>query len=555
MNQRRNLLLPFAWTVKNRFFPGGKVSPRTAGLAFFALAVLVALYLAAAKVTGYFFRQNELGVILCLKIFQMAWILLFAMQVFSCLVATVSSFFLSRDNEIVFAAPVSPAELFSMRYTTMTIYSSWMLVVFSLPVFAAFGQAFSAPALYWPLMLATVVATVTSATAIASVLAVFLVHFFPARRLKDIVMYLSLLFAAFIYFMLRLLRPEELVNPDQFGHFMEYLSSISQPAAPWLPAGWAANLLSLYLLDSEIDWLLLALMLLTPVALYLLAEAAMGRWFTLAHTKSQESFGGHLHYRPSRHVSRWRWLAGKEARGFWRDSAEWSQLFMIAALVVVYLYNFKMLPVERSPLEREYTTNLLSFLNIGLAGFIAVSLSARFIYPSVSAEGESFVLVRAAPISMQSYLRAKYFFYAVPLSLLTLVLTVFSDRLLQTSGPMSYISAFSAQCISWTVAAIAIGLGARYADFKAESKTAVLGGYGAILFLFLAAAYEFVVIASSAVPVYRFVRKWTHGDSPSGYDFLLLFSWALATLVLSFVLGRYFFRKGAAVLEGSGDQE
>ena len=41
---------------------------------------------------------------------------------------------------------------------------------------------------------------------------------------------------------------------------------------------------------------------------------------------------------------------------------------MIGALVVVYLYNFKVLPVERSLFEEEYVTNLISFLNIGLTG-------------------------------------------------------------------------------------------------------------------------------------------------------------------------------------------
>ncbi|MCK4839823.1 MAG: hypothetical protein KAS94_13550, partial [Desulfobulbaceae bacterium] len=136
---RRDLLQPFKCSFKNRFFPPSRFPWKTASAILFAVVVCLGLYLISVQVVGYFHRQSELGIILSLKIFQMAWIIMFSMLVFSCMVSAVSSMFLSKDNEIVCAAPVSATDLYAMRFATTTIYTSWMMVVFSIPIFAGYG--------------------------------------------------------------------------------------------------------------------------------------------------------------------------------------------------------------------------------------------------------------------------------------------------------------------------------------------------------------------------------------------------------------------------------
>ncbi len=532
------LLQPFLAACRHRFFPNRRPTGRTVGILFLGLGVVALLFWSSLAVIGYFHRQNELGIILSIKILQMAWIMLFAMQVFSCMVTAVSSFFLSRDNEIVFAAPVPTADLFAMRFVTTTAYTSWMMVVFALPVFGAYGIVFGAGWLYWPLLIVCLTATVLAATALACLVVIFLVRLFPARRTKDIVMYLSLCFGLFFYLLFRLLRPEELVNPERFGRFIEYLSALSAPAAPWLPAGWAANVMADYLLDGRLDALSLAVLVLAPVVFYILGEWAMERWFFVACTKAVESFGGEHRFAPPAAIGPpWRFVWRKEFAGFVRDSAEWSQLFMIAALIVVYLYNFKLLPVERSPLQTEYITNLISFGNIGLAGFVVIALAARFVFPSMSAEGGAFVHVQAAPVAMGRYLAAKYLCYALPFAVLTLMLVVVSDYLLQITGPMWLVSVVTSQIISWTVVALALGLGGVYADFKAESRAAVLGSFGAVAFLFTAAGYALAIVFGAAAPSYRLVRRWLRHETFTVGDGLVLVLFLLVAVGISLLVG------------------
>jgi len=354
--------------------------------------------------------------------------------------------------------------------------------------------------------------------------------------------------------MFRIMRPEDLVDPDKYGHFIDYLSTISEPSAPYVPAAWAANLLSNYLLDHEVDWLLVGLLITTPFVLFFIGEWAMQRWFFSGYSKSQESFGGYRRFMaPGRYRKNPRmWVFRKETMTFLRDSNEWSQLFMIGALVVVYLYNFKVLPVDRAPIKEEYISNLVSFLNIGLTGFVIASLSARFVYPSIGAEGGSFYILRTSPLSMSRYLLYKFLFYIVPFTCLALILLVVSNHLLHIEGHMWWISLLTGTLITWTVVALALGFGCIHADFKAENRAAALGGMGAILFLFTALTFEMAIIFLGGLPAYRLIKTSLKGDTLPTSDVLVLVAWVCGSVILAVSLSLFFLKKGIRVLEETG---
>lgn len=529
------LLAPYRHAMRHRFFSSTAISLRSLAIFLLGAAILLGLYSGSVRTLGYFHGQDELGIILSIKILQMIWILLFAMLIFSAMVTAVSTMYLSKDNEIIIAAPIAPAEIFQMRLLTTTISTSWMVTIFSLPVFAAYGTVFEAGPLFFPLMLFALFAVVATGSVFALALTIVIVYLFPAKRTKDIILYLSLCFGLFLYLIFRLIRPEELVNPDQYGQFIEYFSAISAPAGPWLPAGWAANLLAGYLLDLQIDWLIFALLLTTPIALFILGEMAMERFFQGGFSKSQESFGGHRSFTTrARYSSPFIWFARKELYQFTRDSAQWSQLFMIAALVVVYLYNFKALPLERSPLATVYITNLIAFANIGLTGFLAASLATRFVYPSIGAERGAYYLIASAPLSLGQFFWYKFCFYALPFTLLTILLVGISNHLLQVAGEIRWISFAASLLMVWTILGMGLGFGGIFVDFKSENKDAALGP-GAVIFLFSAIFYLLAVLALGVAPTYHLIRNSLRGGAAS-LDYLLVALWLTGAALVSALL-------------------
>lgn len=237
------------------------------------------------------------------------------------------------------------------------------------------------------------------------------------------------------------------------------------------------------------------------------------------------------------------WMLRRELRQFTRDSSEWSQFFMIGALIFVYLYNFKVLPLDRSAMPTAYIANLIAFANIGLCGFLAASLATRFVYPTIGGERGAFYLIASSPLSLPRYFFYKYFFYFWPFTVLSLVLITASNSLLHISGPMWWISLFTALVITWTVLALGLGFGALYADFRAENRAASMGP-GAILFLFCAVFYELLIIGLGIMPTYRIVRSGIKGASFSPVDLTLLGLWALGTLIISLFLSLYACRAG-----------
>ena len=554
MNQYRSqftLLWPMFLTAKNRFFPSGKISQKSIGIVLFCIGLCYAIFNITLRVVTYFHMQDELGIILSLKVFQMAWILIFIMLIFSSMVSSISSIYLSEDNEIVFSAPISTVNLFFMRYISGTIYTSWMMIIFSLPIFATYGIVFQTPITYWFLMVPTLLSITLTATCLSTLLTIMLVKFFPARHTKDIILYLSLCFGVLIIFLIRLLQPEDMVYYDKYGHLVDYLSKISKPVAPYLPASWASNFLSLYLLDLEIDWLLFSLLLLTPMVLYILGEWCMKVWFFSGYSKSQESFGG-THRFAKKQLYKpgiWKWIFNKESKVFLRDSVEWSQLFMIAALVVIYLYNFKLLPIEQGALSEQFIINLISFLNIGLAGFIMTALSARFVFSSIGSEGGAFYHIKSSPISLRRFLLYKYFFYAIPFTILSLTLIIMSNRILQVEGPMWWISVSTNLFITWVVVGLALAFGSIYADFKAENKTVAMGSMGAIIFLLSATAFQIIIIFVGANPVYRIMKRWLNNYAFNSVDLYLLILWIIVSVLLSVGMVVYLFKKGIHTLE------
>lgn len=506
------LFQPFLLGLRHHFLPGGRPSFRTFVILGIGAVLFAALYLGGLKTIHYFHSQNELGVILSLKIFQMAWVIVFTMLIFSTMVSGVSAIYLSQDNEIIFAAPVPLQDIYLMRYLTTGLYTSWMMIVFSLPVFGAYGTVFKAGPIYFAILIPTVFCIAAIATAIGLGTVVILVRLFPARRTKDIVVYLSLLFGILLYLVIRLIRPEELADPDRFPDFIEYLSSLSTPASPLLPPSWASTLLSGYLNNHSVDWLLVGMLLLTPAVCYYAGEWIMTRLFFAGYSRAQESFGGSRRFRGRPyHSSPMLWFFRKEMKMFLRDSSQWSQLFLVGALIVVYLYNFKVLPLDRSPIPAEAVANMIAYANIGLTGFVIASLAARFVFPSIGAEGNAFGLILTAPLSEKRYILYKYLFYVIPFTLLALTLLVVSNHLLKISGPMWWISVTTGLIITWTVVAMALGFGAVYADFRSENVAAVQGSFGAILFLFTAVSFELLTILTAGIPAYKLVRSWRWG--------------------------------------------
>ena len=223
----------------------------------------------------------------------------------------------------------------------------------------------------------------------------------------------------------------------------------------------------------------------------------------------------------------------KEIKIFFRDQTQWTQLFLIAALVVIYIYNFKALPLEKAPIKTFYLQNLLSFLNMGLAGFVLIAVTARFAFPAVSSEREAIWIVKSVPIPLKAYLWIKFFIYFFPLLGLTELLIVATNILLNVTPFMMILSTINVLFIVPGVVSMGIGFGAAYPNFKSENPSQTVTSLGGLLFMMICAGYIGTVIILEAGPVYNLFMAGITKRALSNLEWI----WIIGSFVLAIMLG------------------
>jgi len=225
-------------------------------------------------------------------------------------------------------------------------------------------------------------------------------------------------------------------------------------------------------------------------------------------------------------------ICDKDIRTFFRDNTQWSQLLLLGALAVVYLYNFSVLPLERSPIRLEFLQNEIAFLNMALAAFVLSAVSVRFIFPAVSAEGGAFWIIRSSPISIQRFLWGKFILYIFPMLFLAEVLIIITNILLKVTPFMMILSSMTIFLAVFGIVSLAIGFGALYPKFKYENISQVSTGYGGLMYMIFSAMFMAVIIVLEAGPVYILFMADLKGKTVTTFQwFFIIPSFAVVLLI------------------------
>ena len=224
-------------------------------------------------------------------------------------------------------------------------------------------------------------------------------------------------------------------------------------------------------------------------------------------------------------------LVLKEIRVFFRDTTQWSQLILLAVLVVVYVVNIKLLPLTGDGITF-FIVNLIPFLNLGLAGFVLASIAARFLFPGVSLEGRSWWLLRSSPMSMRELLWSKFWVGTLPLLVLALAIVLVTNALLQVTPFMFAVSIGSITLLTFAIAGLAVGFGTLYPRFETENAAQIPTSFGGLMFMMTAVMVIGGVIYLEARPVYSYLSSRLYGSADAALDASeMITGFGLATLL------------------------
>lgn len=447
--------------------------------------------------------RNLLGLV-----FLVASVVLFS----SGMTSAIGSFFTDLDLDIYHSGPRSKLRIAVARLLKTLAQSATVVFFFLLPLFLAFALQYQKPPGFYAMVLINLALMLAIPVTLASLVILVLVRWFPVRRVHQIVASLAVLILTFVVIAFRMSRPERLFAQITTDDVARVLQAIELPSMSIYPSTALAQLMT-----RDVAFAISPRIAITAGILFALFLLVARSSYFVAFVRARESMAPvaigsasatHLLDRlVTRASPPLRAMVGKEVRTIGRDVAQWSQLFLMAALLFIYLYNVRMLP-----LGGDARATIVAYANLGMAGFVIAAICLRFAYPSVSAEGKAFWLVRTAPVSYRQFLIVKVLVYAAPLTLLALCLTAFANLMLGANAVVWAFTMIGASMLAFTLVSLGVGMGALAPNFNAENPLQVGLSLGGFAYMAVSLAYVGAMMLLMARPVMSFFLWRAFGE-------------------------------------------
>ncbi|AWV89740.1 putative ABC transporter permease subunit [Bradymonas sediminis] len=503
--------------IKFQMVRGGlrsKQDGRFRGPVFFVLSLFfwVNLYRGSLWLVSQSIAIEPVGELLIQKLLSIAFLVFFALLAFSNVVTAFTTFYLADDLQFLMSKPIPRDTFFSSRFIESLAQSSWIVLLFGLPIFIASGVGVGATWDYYMMLGLVLLPFVALPTAFATLLSLLVTNLLQANRTRDALLFLGLLGFSGLFFIVRALRPERLLNPDSFDSIGQMLDLLSTPTSIYLPSDWCMNVVIPVLFKSgSPDWWSFGILYSTPMALFFVSAWLHRRWYWRGYSKAQEGRHGQgllqigrdwllkrsanlrgdleenladLEARGDTLLSSFRELVRKDQKVFVRDASQWSQLLVVVAIIIIYLVNYKYL--EAAADQELFGQVGLYFFNLASCGFVLVALSGRFVFPSVSVEGRSFWLILQAPITLERFLVGKWLGTLAPVFIVGQLLIWSSNLLVLQNWVLMLIASALIFLLTLVSTAMAMGLGAVYPQFHNPNAAKIASSFGAVIYMILA---------------------------------------------------------------------
>ena len=469
----------------------------------------------------FIYTYPAVGALLSQRILYLIFGFFFVMLVFSNLIIGYSTFFKNRETTWLLTLPVRHADIYRWKFLEVLVVSSWALIFLSAPMMAAFGQVnavhpgfyFQIAGLYLPFV---IIPAVLGAGIVLGLVAILSK---PWAKKAGLALALGGLTLVFL-----LVRPSDADNvntPSEVRIFNQLLRHTRFSLNPFLPSAWMARAVlswsgGLFREGGFFFCLLLSHALLGLLLGFDLASRFFYESWTRAFghrsERSQQRADQRRAARLRRslldsllHLPPVRWLVSrpvlalvlKDARVFWRDPAQWTQVAIFFGLLTIYVLNLRNVAYD---FQSPFWNTMISYLNLTACALTLSTLTTRFVFPQFSLEGRRLWIVGLAPLGLPAVLMQKFWSSLLAAMLLTVSLMVASSLILRLDATRIVFFAVAIALMSTALCGLAVGLGALFPNFKEDNPSKIVSGFGGTLCLVGSFVYIVLFIALLAFP-------------------------------------------------------
>ena len=471
-------------------------------------------------------RFPGLGSMLLERLFYLMFGFLFVLLLLSNLVISYTNFFRNRETTALLTWPVSAETIFRWKFLESTVLASWAFLFLIAPFLAAFGLT---RGVAWHFYIVTVGLTglfILLPGLAGAWLALLIARHVDRRLFQLLALLVVMAVLGVVGFWLR---PEPVAEDQLEYRVLEVLNRMLDKTRlaqfPLLPSHWLSS--------SVLNWaegavggaVFFMLVLLSNVFFfgfwsftqggrffYEAASAVQSRasvwhnwkWWVKRH--AQGRLGGDAPGWLERvaELALWlepdvRALVVKDARMFWRDTAQWGQSVVLFGLLGVYVINLRHFSAQ---LSSPFWLHLVTYLNLAACSLNLATLTTRFVYPQFSLEGKRLWIVEMAPLGLARVVRAKFHLSALSALAITLSLIWLSCRMLELPWFQTLFFLGAEGVMVFTLTGLAVGLGILYPNFREDNPSKIVSGFGGTFCLVLSFLYILgsVVLLAGGAP-------------------------------------------------------
>ena len=431
---------------------------------------------------------------------------LFFLVAISDVVVVWSGLFRSRAAVFQAQTPIDDRALFWTASIEGGAWSSWSVLVLALPLVGTIAAEAAQPGLFVLAALVVLASFVLCCLSFGSLGALALARLIPLLRrgLKGLI---ALVVVALMFAAVLLLGG---INPTNrpASVVQEVVGRLGFTENPLLPSAWTQQAFMAARAARWGDWLHhVVLLLSTAAAIAIVAELIAGRRLR----RDLDLLTGRPERRPSASAAGRPWrslpllpadlglLVAKDLRLFSRDPAQLLQFTMFFGLLGFYLL---LLPrLGRAFLHDDAWRPVVSLLNLTAIAMALATFTGRFVYPLLSLEGRRLWVLVLAPFPRQRVVTAKFAFALVVGLPVSVALVGLSGAMLELPLYVILYQTGVIACMACGLAAGALGIGARFADYAEDNPGKLVAGYGGNVNLLASLLFTGLLVAGAAVPL------------------------------------------------------
>jgi ABC-2 type transport system permease protein len=460
-------------------------------------------------------------------LFDLLFLSLTALLVFSSGIILYGSLFSSAEATFLLGTPAPADQVFAYKYQGAIAFSSWAFLLLGSPVLLAFGVVSHAPWYFYLLLPCFFLGFVLLPGSIGALACLVIANWAP-RRPRQLLITAAVLVVAGLGWWGYWVARSAWTSSMGREWLQRLLDQLTFTQGPLVPSHWIARGLQAAARGSLGESMqYLGLVWSNGLFVYVLTAWTAARLYRPGYDRvaaggslRRRYGGGRLDRMLTRFLpfldGQTRLLIVKDFRTFRRDPVQWAQVLIFSGLLTLYFANTRRFYNEE--IGRTYQ-NAISLLNLAATALLLCSYTGRFIYPMLSLEGRKFWILGLLPLPRERLLWGEFAFSTLGALVISETLVILSDLVLGMGPGVLALHMLTIAVLAVGLSGLSVGLGAIMPNFREGDPSKIAVGFGGTLNLVTGLLFLFVVIALMAAPyhLYAAASLRIHVNQPVAY--------------------------------------